>query len=78
MNGQTSGPDPYLMPYTSLASRAARAAWGLVYALLFRPSPRPLHAWRAFLLRCFGAQLGPRCHIYPRARIWASCVALQR
>jgi len=22
-------------------------------------------------LRCFGAQLGPNCHIYPGARIWA-------
>jgi putative colanic acid biosynthesis acetyltransferase WcaF len=45
--------------------------WGVVCVLLFRPSPRPLHAWRAFLLRCFGARLGPNCHIYPGARIWA-------
>jgi putative colanic acid biosynthesis acetyltransferase WcaF len=30
-----------------------------------------MHAWRAWLLRCFGAQLGPDCHIYPGARIWA-------
>ena len=29
------------------------------------------HAWRAGLLRCFGAQLGPHCHIYAGARIWA-------
>jgi putative colanic acid biosynthesis acetyltransferase WcaF len=49
----------------------ARAAWAVVYALLFRPSPRPLHAWRAALLRCFGARIGRHCHIYPRARIWA-------
>lgn len=63
--------DPYLKPMTSLRSRAARAAWWLACMLLFRPSPRPFHAWRAFLLRSFGARLGPRCHIYPRARIWA-------
>jgi putative colanic acid biosynthesis acetyltransferase WcaF len=49
----------------------ARLAWGIVHALLFRPSPRPLHAWRALLLRCFRAKLGSNCHIYPRARIWA-------
>ena len=30
-----------------------------------------MHAWRAFLLRLFGAQLGPHSRIYPRARIWA-------
>lgn len=39
--------------------------------LVFRFSPRPLHAWRAFVLRCFGARLGPNCHIYPGAVIWA-------
>jgi len=54
-----------------LGNKLARVAWGIVCVLLFRPSPRPLHAWRAFLLRCFGAQLGPACHIYPAARIWA-------
>ncbi len=63
--------DPYLQPQTSVRNRAARLAWSVVYALLFRPSPRPLHAWRALLLRCFGARLGSHCHIYPRARIWA-------
>ena len=30
-----------------------------------------MHAWRAFLLRCFGATLGKDCHIYPGCRIWA-------
>jgi putative colanic acid biosynthesis acetyltransferase WcaF len=63
--------DPYLAASTSLGSRAGRALWGLVHLLLFRPSPRPAHAWRALLLRLFGARLGPHCHIYPAARIWA-------
>lgn len=63
--------DPYLAPQTSLGNRMGRAAWGVACALLFRFSPRPLHAWRAFVLRCFGARLGNNCHIYPRARIWA-------
>lgn len=48
-----------------------RSLWAVAYALLFRPSPRPLHAWRTFLLRCFGARIGASCHIYPGARIWA-------
>ena len=30
-----------------------------------------MHAWRAFLLRRFGAKIGPNARIYPRARIWA-------
>jgi len=63
--------DPYLQPMTSARSKLARALWGIVRVCLFRPSPRPLHAWRAFLLRCFGARLGPNCHIYPAAQIWA-------
>jgi putative colanic acid biosynthesis acetyltransferase WcaF len=45
--------------------------WNIVYAIFFRLSPRPFHAWRAFLLRIFGAKLGKNCHIYSRARIWA-------
>jgi putative colanic acid biosynthesis acetyltransferase WcaF len=66
-----SNEDPYLVPQTTLGSRVGRALWGVVYLLLFRPSPRPFHAWRALLLRCFGAKIGPDCHIYPSARIWA-------
>jgi putative colanic acid biosynthesis acetyltransferase WcaF len=63
--------DPYLRPSLSWSSRAGRFAWGIVYQLLFRWSPRPMHAWRAALLRLFGARLGRDCHIYPGARIWA-------
>ena len=29
--------NPYLQPMTSLRSRAGRAAWGLVYFLLYKP-----------------------------------------
>jgi putative colanic acid biosynthesis acetyltransferase WcaF len=66
-----AGPDPYLLPQTSTLNKLARVLWGAACLLLFRPSPRPMHAWRSFLLRCFGAKLGPSCHIYPGARIWA-------
>jgi putative colanic acid biosynthesis acetyltransferase WcaF len=63
--------DPYLAPSFSLGNRLLRLGWGIVYVLLFRPSLRPMHGWRSFLLRCFGARLGPSCHIYPKAVIWA-------
>ncbi len=71
MRGDDSACDSYTLPAFSLRNRLARALWGVVYWLLFRPSPRPLHAWRAFLLRRFGATIGPGCAIYPSARIWA-------
>jgi putative colanic acid biosynthesis acetyltransferase WcaF len=63
--------DPYLRPSFPLSNRMGRLAWSVVWVLLFRTSPRPVHAWRSFLLRCFGARLGPHCHVYPSARIWA-------
>ncbi len=66
-----SEPDPFLQPTYSRANRLARLTWGLVYALLFRTSPRPLHGWRCFLLRLFGAKLAAGVHPYPTARIWA-------
>ena len=67
----TPSDDPYLMPSLSWGNRAARSLWSVTHTLLVRYSPRPCHAWRAMVLRLFGARLGPHCHIYPRARIWA-------
>lgn len=67
----TAHPDAYLRPAFSLGNRGRRLLWSTVWLLLFRPSPRPLHSWRSFLLRLFGATIGPHCHIYPAARIWA-------
>ena len=66
-----SSGDPFLKPNTDLRNRVARAGWNVAYALLFRPSPRPMHAWRGFLLRLFGATIAPNSRIYPNARIWA-------
>jgi putative colanic acid biosynthesis acetyltransferase WcaF len=63
--------DPYLRASTTWRNRAARAIWGCVWLLLARPTPRPMHAWRALLLRAFGAKLGANCHVYPAASIWA-------
>ena len=63
--------DPYLKPSFSVQNRIGRLAWSVVWIFLYRPSPRPFHGWRSFLLRCFGATLGPNCHFYPKSRIWA-------
>lgn len=48
-----------------------RALWSIVYLLLFRPSPRPLHRWRVFLLRLFGAKITGKVRVYQSCRIWA-------
>ena len=67
----TSASNPFHGPSFSRANRVARFLWGIVYTLLFRTSPRPLHAWRTFLLRLFGAKIGAGSHFYPHCRVWA-------
>jgi putative colanic acid biosynthesis acetyltransferase WcaF len=63
--------DPYLRPAFAASDRGRRMVWNLCRTLLYRPSPRPLHAWRTFLLRLFGATMGPGCHFYPASKVWA-------
>jgi putative colanic acid biosynthesis acetyltransferase WcaF len=63
--------DSYLGPSLPLRNRLARALWGVVNLALVRYSPRPCHAWRAMVLRLCGATLGPDCHVYAGAKIWA-------
>jgi putative colanic acid biosynthesis acetyltransferase WcaF len=63
--------DPYLRPAFSFQDRLRRLNWNLCWAIFYRTSPRPLHSWRAFLLRLFGAKMGPDCHFYPRSKVWA-------
>ena len=48
---------------------AGRFLWALVWPL-FRFSPRQCFAWRRFLLRAFGAQIGSDVHIYSSATIY--------
>ena len=63
--------DPYTSPQYSFGNRVQRQLWSVVWIALYRPSPRIAHAWRAWLLRCFGARLGPHCRFYPASRVWA-------
>jgi len=63
--------DPYDRPAFSLRNRVARVLWNVAWLFLYRLSPRPFFAWRALLLRIFGAKLGPTCKFYPSSRVWA-------
>jgi putative colanic acid biosynthesis acetyltransferase WcaF len=63
--------DPYLRPAFAASDRVRRLVWNVCRVLLYRPSPRPMHAGRAFLLRCFGAKMGPGCKFYPASKVWA-------
>jgi putative colanic acid biosynthesis acetyltransferase WcaF len=55
----------------SSGNRIGRTMWHIVWLLLYRPTPRVLHGWRAFLLRIFGARIGRPAYIYPSSRVWA-------
>jgi putative colanic acid biosynthesis acetyltransferase WcaF len=65
--------DPYLgenctTPYPRSAV-AGRWLWLFVQSTVFRWSPRPLHGFRAALLRLFGADIAGPVVIFPTARI---------
>ncbi len=57
--------------HLTISNKLVRILWNLVWLLLYRPSPIPLHGWRRFLLRLFGAKIGRGAHPYPSAKIWA-------
>ena len=62
---------PMRLQQLTMSNKLARACWYVVYWLAFRLTPTPLHAWRAFVLRCFGARIGTRVRVYASAKIWA-------
>ncbi|WP_422374601.1 putative colanic acid biosynthesis acetyltransferase [Roseibium sp.] len=52
-----------------LKNRLFRILWGVTWFLLASWS-QPLHGWRRFLLRQFGAKVGEGVYVAPSARIW--------
>lgn len=54
-----------------LANKLGRVLWGIVWATLFRLSPRPFFGWRRMLLRLFGAKMASTAKVYPTTKIWA-------
>jgi putative colanic acid biosynthesis acetyltransferase WcaF len=65
------GDNPYHRASFNLQHRMVRLVWQIVFAILYRTTPRPMHAWRVTLLRMFGAKMGPGCHFYPSGKVWA-------
>ena len=57
-------------PSFSLTNRLTRVVWGMAWLVFARFTPPPLHGWRAFVLRCFGARVGRGARVYGSARIW--------
>ena len=57
-------------PSFSLGNRLTRVAWGLSWLLFARWTPPPLHGWRRWLLRAWGAEIGAGARIYASVRIW--------
>jgi len=55
----------------SLGNKLGRILWGIVWLILYRPSPKPAHFWRRFLLRLFGGRIGRHAYPHASARIWA-------
>jgi putative colanic acid biosynthesis acetyltransferase WcaF len=55
----------------STSNKLGRVLWGIVWLLLYRPSPKPFHAWRRFLLRLFGAKIGRGAFPHASVKIWA-------
>ncbi|VTZ49081.1 putative colanic acid biosynthesis acetyltransferase WcaF [Methylocella tundrae] len=57
-------------PSFSLKNRIIRAVWNLTWLLLASWTPPPLHGWRRFLLRAFGAKIGRGARIYGSVKVW--------
>jgi putative colanic acid biosynthesis acetyltransferase WcaF len=52
-----------------LRARVRRAAWMLARATAFRCSFHNWYAWRAFVLRCFGARVGRGVRVRPTVHV---------
>ena len=58
-------------PSFSRANRIYRAVWQLTWLVAARWTPAPLHAWRRFILRRFGAKVGSSATVYGDVTIWS-------
>jgi putative colanic acid biosynthesis acetyltransferase WcaF len=43
--------------------------WWLIQTIFFKTSPQCMYAWRRFLLRCFGANIGKKVKIRPSVHV---------
>ncbi|MPR32131.1 putative colanic acid biosynthesis acetyltransferase [Salmonirosea aquatica] len=71
-NSHTSNSqDSLKRPSFSFSNKLKRGVWNLVWLCFCRWTPKPLHTWRSFVLRFFGAKIGKSNFIYPSCKIWA-------
>ncbi|MFM5918592.1 MAG: putative colanic acid biosynthesis acetyltransferase [Novosphingobium sp.] len=54
----------------SLGNRLFRVLWMATWLVLARFTPPPLHGWRRFVLRLFGADVGRNARVHASASIW--------
>ncbi|WP_299822992.1 putative colanic acid biosynthesis acetyltransferase [uncultured Pontibacter sp.] len=66
-----NSPDAHLRPVFPLSHRIRRGIWNMAWLLLCQWTPRPMHFWRIFVLRLFGASIGKNNTVYPTCKIWA-------
>ena len=57
-------------PAFPLRNKLARVVWMAAWLVLARWTPPPLHGWRRFVLRLFGAQIGAGTRIYASVSVW--------
>jgi putative colanic acid biosynthesis acetyltransferase WcaF len=79
MIGESTAWKPAVKTVDVSANRAARkwtrsellrrAAWEMLRSPVFAWTPRPLWAWRAAVLRIFGARIGREVHVHPTVKI---------
>lgn len=64
-------PDAYARPSFGVVDKLKRMMWSFAWLALCAWTPNPLHSWRCFILRVFGAKIGKTNFIYPSCKIWA-------
>ena len=59
-----NSPDPYLRPVFPFVDKLRRYCWAITWLFLCRWTPNPMHNWRVWILRRFGARLGEKNFIF--------------
>jgi putative colanic acid biosynthesis acetyltransferase WcaF len=54
----------------SLGNRITRAAWAVVWLVFARWTPPPLHFWRRWVLKSFGAKIASGARVHASAKVW--------
>ncbi|MCC6817485.1 MAG: putative colanic acid biosynthesis acetyltransferase [Bacteroidia bacterium] len=63
--------DAYQRPVFGLTDKLYRLVWNITWLIFCKWTPRPLHRYRIFFLRLFGAKIGKNNFVYPSASVWS-------